>query len=282
MAQEELQAIVDGIATLPTLPEVATKLIELLSDAEASMSEIVETISKDPATSAKVLRLTNSAYYGIPRTVTSIRQAVTLLGMGTTRNLATGLSVVKMFGTKGESGGFNYHQFWRHSVGAGYLCSVLAKKAQADDADMLFLGGLLHDIGKVVIAQYEPETIRQVLLKVKSESMPMYEAEREVMGVTHADVGVWLCERWQLPEKLIDMIRLHHDKEAMKTNVAVAVCELTNYICSVKGTSSTGFEDPRLNKDVWETLEMDAGSLKGLLTAVDGELEASEAFLSQA
>jgi len=282
MAQEELQAIVDGIATLPTLPEVATKLIELLSDAEASMSEIVETISKDPATSAKVLRLTNSAYYGIPRTVTSIRQAVTLLGMGTTRNLATGLSVVKMFGTKGESGGFNYHQFWRHSVGAGYLCSVLAKKAQADDADMLFLGGLLHDIGKVVIAQYEPETIRQVLLKVKSESMPMYEAEREVMGVTHADVGVWLCERWQLPEKLIDMIRLHHDKEAMKTNVAVAVCELANYICSVKGTSSTGFEDPRLNKDVWETLEMDAGSLKGLLTAVDGELEASEAFLSQA
>ncbi len=281
MSGDRLQAIVEGIANLPTLPQVATRLMQLLSDPEASMGEIVDTISKDPATSAKVLRLTNSAYYGVPRTVTSIRQAVALLGMRTTRNLAMGLSVVNSFGKEGQRGGFNYHQFWRHSVGAGYLCSALGKKAQAEDTELLFLGGLLHDIGKLVIAQYDPETAKEVLLRVKKESMPMHEAESGVMGATHADVGVWLCERWQLPEKLVDMVRLHHDEEAMKSNVPVAICELTNYICGVKGASSTGSDAPRLNKAVWDTLDMDAGSLNNLLGAVDAELEASEAFLSQ-
>ncbi len=282
MTQEELRSIVDGIAALPTLPEVANKLVGLLSDPDASVDEIVETISKDPATAAKVLRLTNSAYYGLPRSVANIRHAVLLLGMRTTRNLALGLSVVKVFGKDGKRGGVDYRLFWRHSVGAAYVCRMLGERVGDGDVEMLFLVGLLHDIGKLVIAHHAPDVMMGVISKAKAEGIRIFEAEKAVFDTTDAEVGAWLCERWRLPARLIEAIRLRDSGKAAEGNVGVAVCKLADYVCSVKGAGCLAeVEEPRVDKEVWSALHMDAGRLKELLGAVDAELEAADVFMQQ-
>ncbi|MCC6476288.1 HDOD domain-containing protein [bacterium] len=195
---------------LPTLPTIAIEVARLANDPMAGMSEIVRIIRNDPAMTTKILRVANSAFYGMPRRVESLNMALVVLGMREVANLVTSISVFKAFPVTGQHGGFSREAFWEHSAGTGEIARVLASKLQLRLHGIEFTAGLLHNIGKIVLYQFYPAELGEALALAKQENIPGNLAEQKVLGTDHTEVGAWLAEKWQLPKSITECIRYHH------------------------------------------------------------------------
>lgn len=198
------------IREIPTLPSVASKVLQILENPRSSAPDVERVIMLDQAMASRILRLVNSAYYGFPRKITTISQAVVILGFMTVKNLVLSISVADFFIMSGSNRVFNRSQLWRHSVGVAVAARILARKMRFPQLEEAFMAGLLHDVGKVVLDHYFPEEFAQVLALVNEKEVTIYEAERQVMGISHAVVGRWIADRWNLPQLLVEVINYHH------------------------------------------------------------------------
>lgn len=208
-----VKRVVSNIRNLPTPPIVFHQIQKVINDPEVSAGRIASVLSEDPAMSVKVLKLTNSAFYGLSRKVDSVKQAVVVVGMEAIKNLVLSASVLEMF--KGKNIDQDYQEeFWRHSLATGVCSRILAKKIRGRsivDPDSAFSGGLLHDMGKMVISCFLPE--EYLLFKQgrqANQSAPDYEIEEQVLGYNHAQIGGFLAGQWRLPPKLGDTVTFHH------------------------------------------------------------------------
>lgn len=211
--EADLVRIIGGIDNLPTPPIVLQQIQKVLNDPSASAYDIGSILQEDPAMSAKVLKLTNSAYYGLVRTIESVRQAVVIVGLDSIRNLVLSASVFEAFSGKELDRELQEH-FWRHSLAVAFGARLIAHSLtsrQTFDAEAGFSGGLLHDIGKMVIAVFMPEPAQDIKqLKLDNPNLPDHEVEDRVLGYNHTQIGAVLGERWKLPANLIETIRYHH------------------------------------------------------------------------
>jgi len=201
--------ILDGIKELPTLPEVLTQIQDLSEDPGVTAGAFAKTISLDVAITAKVLRMANSAFFGVRRKVTSIQDAITLLGFETVRNVALVTASFEILKGGSETGDFDRLGFWQHSIGCGAIAKVLCRHLSIQRSDH-FTAGIMHDMGKVVLDAFFAEHFSGVLKVVKSEQIPLREAEKKVLGVTHAEIGRYVARRWKLPGELVEAIAFHH------------------------------------------------------------------------
>lgn len=209
----DLKKVIDEIRDLPALPDVVAKLNRMIRDPNTSANDINEVISRDVALSAKMLKLVNSPFYGFPRRITTITYAVVILGFNAVRNLALSAFVFDAF-RKGDPT-FDPTAFWQHSVGTAAAAQILAKKAGFTQVEDAFMGGLLHDVGKILMAQFLKPDFLKVIRETQAKDALFYDLEKAMLDYDHAEIGGLLMERWNLPPHLVEIVRFHMTPDAV-------------------------------------------------------------------
>lgn len=209
----KVKTVVSNIRNLPTPPIVFHQIEKVINDPGVSAVKVASILAEDPAMSAKVLRLTNSAFYGLAREIESVKQAVVIVGFEAIKNLVLSASVLDMF--KGKNIDEAYQEvYWRHSLSTAVACRLLASRLRARgivDPDTAFSAGLLHDVGKMVICCYLPEEYdRFKQERASDQSAADFEIEQRILGYNHCQIGGFLATQWKIPHKLIEAITYHH------------------------------------------------------------------------
>ncbi len=214
--QQALQAVLTS-DTLPTLAPVASKLVEISAGEETSIAEIAELVSKDVSLSAKVLKVVNSAFYSFPQKISTIPQAVSILGINAIRNLVFSFSFLAIEATS-STDAFDYRTFWKNSLATAVSAKLIAGKFRKKDLEEFFITGLLQNAGQLFLARALPEQYGAVITQAIRQDCPIHEAEREIIGTDHCFIGSEVFKAWQFPEILWRPIRFHHqpgdDKDA--------------------------------------------------------------------
>ncbi|HSW62909.1 MAG TPA: HDOD domain-containing protein [Dissulfurispiraceae bacterium] len=227
-----LRVLVQKIPKLPTLPMIAERILGMVDDDVASVETIVETVAQDPAIAAKVLSFANAAFYGAGEPVLSVRDAVMKIGFKNIRSIALGISLMTIFSESKEKFASAYHRIFLHSVSVGVISRQIAEKVACELADKAFIAGLLHDIGKLVINKYFEDDYARILDEFNN-GLFLIDAEKKVLGITHADIGVWLADKWNLPAIIQDAIEFHHaPSEAKNNRKLVALAHVANAVAA--------------------------------------------------
>ena len=216
---KKLTAAVDG---MPAFPKSVQRVLELTRDVNSMPKDLVEVIDKDPVLTVKILKVVNSAYYSLPKQITSVGHSVVYLGFNTIKNLALSIAAIGMLPKTNEAG-FDGQQYLLHSLATAAIAKQVALKAGDADPMDCFIAGLLHDFGKVVLAQFMPGEFRQALEASQQQGTSLHLALRETLGVDHAVVGAMLVEKWRFAPNLVETIRHQYGPELADSDMIACV-----------------------------------------------------------
>ncbi|MAE64257.1 MAG: hypothetical protein CMJ18_08270 [Phycisphaeraceae bacterium] len=209
--QEAVQKAIAEISHIATLPEVTLKIIKLVEDPDSTAQDLNKIISNDPALGARILKVVNSAFYGLPGQIGSINRAIVLLDLNAVKNIAIAASLAKLFRGGEICPGFNAKDLWTHSIAVAAATRQLAQKAGLGLPDEAFLAGLIHDLGIMVEVQARRAKFAELFEKLQSdETATMREVELEVLGANHEDFGSGLCTLWKFPRSIVYVTGFHH------------------------------------------------------------------------
>lgn len=210
---KSLSDISGSMDALPTIPIIVSRVLKVVEDSASSANDLVDIIQNDQAICSKVLKVANSAYYGLRQQVSTIGHAVVLLGFETVRNLCLGVGVFRSFLPYAQHQVLDIERFWEHTIASGICARMLWKERGWAGGDEVFLAGLIHDIGRLAFLAAEPRGYSDLLHRAQKEGVPMAEMEQQEMGGTHADLGAILCEKWDFGPGLVVPVRWHHAPE---------------------------------------------------------------------
>lgn len=278
--------LLDKLNDIPTLPMVATKINELINNPNSSSAEIADVLKKDQVITAKVLKLINSPYYGIPGGVTDVKRALAFLGFNTIAQLTLGISVFSLFANeKGED--FSLQLFWEHALATAVGSAVIAKMVKYPKPEECFTCGLLHDVGKVVMYQIARDMLKQVVSLAKAKSISFAEAEAELDVPGHAFLGEHIAAKWGLPQIIRDAIRYHHLDVTQATTVlssskpAIIIVSLANSLAVTMNLGHSGdYSDGGLKPYMYEALGLRETDLERIKKETQEEMKKAGAFLS--
>lgn len=272
-ARNELQQFVGGIRTMPTLPGIISKLNELANDEKASVGKMACVVSADQVLSAKVLRLVNSPFYGFPGRVSTVSNALILLGANVVKGLVLSSSIFDMMER-------HVVGLWEHSMGAAVIASVIAKKMGLPEPEEISTAALLHDLGRVLIKLHLEDRYHELEAAVVQGPSSMLDAERARFSTDHAEVGEWLAKNWFLPDKLAEPIACHHDVErSVAHRTRTAVVHVSDALIKSYGFGFSGDDFvPRIHPLAWKTLGLSDSLLTEVLDDVDGRLVDAKHF----
>lgn len=250
----KLEHILKRIQVLPPLPTSAMRVIALTKNPATSTKELEHVIGQDPALAAGMLRQANSAYYGYARRISSLQEAIVLLGFQATQGLAMTSAVSPYLKTQLVGYEIEQDGLWKHSMLTAMAAKSLCRKQNLPYADIAFTAGLLHDIGKLVISIYVQEVGAYLIEKVTEAKLSYVELEEKVIGFNHATVGGFLAKNWNLPNDLVESISYHHEPSSSKTHSELAsVVHVANGVASTLGIG--GGVDSFLNPIKQEALD---------------------------
>ncbi|MFZ0927934.1 MAG: response regulator [Syntrophobacteraceae bacterium] len=211
LKDEALLRVVSGIESLPSLPKLYSEVMDEINSEEGSINKVGEIISQDSGMSAKILQLVNSAFFGLPRNITSPLRAVHLLGLETVKSLVLTVKIFSMF-SRSDLAGYSVDALFRHSLGVGLSARNIAilESWEQERIDEAFMAGLLHDIGKLILADKFPAQCLKVLERIDSTNFRIHDAEQYIFGTTHAHIGAYLLGIWGLSEPIIRTVAYHH------------------------------------------------------------------------
>ena len=206
-----VQAAIQEISHIATLPEVTMKIIKLVEDPDSTAQDLNNVISNDPALGARILKVVNSAFYGLPGQIGSINRAIVLLGLNAVKNIAIAASLAKLFRGGKIAPNFDARDLWQNAIASACATRLLAEKVQLGLPDEAFLSGLIHDIGIMVEIQARRNQFVEVLQKLDEDpTKSLLQAETEVMGATHEQFGAGLCKLWKFPQSFQYVTGFHH------------------------------------------------------------------------
>ena len=283
MINKELQSKIENISNLPTLPTVVIKVMKIVNDPSTSASDVAFVVGQDISLSAKILRLANSAFYGIPKAVTNLNNAVVILGLKVINTIVLSLTIFDMFPKDRKTPLFNRTAFWRHCTSCGLICKFLSarlKKFILFDSEDAFCAGLLHDIGKIVMEQYLHDDFRNALKFARQKKIPFFEAEIKTLGYSHTDVADWLTSQWQLPSQLLAPIIYHHTpKDTQEYLDIVALCHVADYLCyELKLSIDEEYSPPLLDPTIPQMLGISQEDIEALRENLVLELDKVNVF----
>ena len=239
--RNRLRSIVNKTTELTPLKAVAAKAIQMAGDERSAAMDLAAVISSDQALTAKLLRLSNSAYYGYSRRISNVREAVILLGMRTVRSVAISSAIIDAFKIP-EMDGFNQDLFWAHSVTVGLVAETIARETKVSRPEDAFTAGVLHDVGKLAMMLCEPGLFQETVTMVRESGKSWERAEGEVFGVGHHMVGARLAQRWKFPEPLLEAIGSHHPAAApSRITTMTDIVTSANIVCNREGLAC-GFD----------------------------------------
>lgn len=262
------------LETTPDLPSISAAALVVMREADSPTSSarsVAEQISQDPALAARVLRLANSAFYGLPRQVCDIQEAVVVLGMRTVRHLAIVASTYTWLSKPLKGYGLGPKELWSHSFSVAVGAQMISKESSKADVDQAFTAGLLHNVGKVVLSAWLQDRFVPILKAAEFESMPFDEIERKTLGFDHAETGARLAERWNLPEPIVAAIRFHHTADNASSHQGIVDCvHVADCLASTLGIG-IGPDAMRYetSQAAWMRLGMDYSGSDHILESLD-------------
>jgi len=281
-AKERIAKIIEDVDSLPSLPSIVMKLIEVVNSSDSSAEDAAELIEKDPALTSKMIRLANSAFYGIPRSISSVTSAVVVLGFNTIRSLVLSASVAKMFEGKHS---LDMDRFWKHSVVTAMASKIIVRhlmSVRMMDPESAFCAGVLHDIGKLIFSQYMSEDYAAVCAYAREKRVPLIEAEDKFLGVNHAKVGKILAEKWSLPLDLEYAIVHHHHPEGAEKALNLAnIIHLADIITHDLGCNLWDDEvHVQESAQCREELKIGDADFEKIMTNIENSIDKSQEFMA--
>ncbi len=224
MEAEEIFQKLDRITELPTLPVILSRLNTMLSDHDTSISKLKRVIETDQAITSKLLKLVNSAFYGFRSRISNIPHALALLGFNSVRNAMISITVFDAFSKGRGAEEWDPKEFWKHSMSVAVISKFLAGKSRIAVPDDAFVGGLLHDIGKLIMAQYFMEKFTRVVEMMKDRKTFAQAEKADYPPFDHARIGGYIADKWQFPKILIEAIQYHHTLTKEVADVGLVLC----------------------------------------------------------
>ncbi len=221
---------------IPPIPAVIIELLKTLDDENANMSTIARVIAKDPPMSMNVLKVANSAFYRLANKVSNVDHAVKMLGVKEISMICVSCGAYQALKPARDAGTFSLQEFWKHSVATGVIARTLCKELSVGDRQTIYFGGLLHDIGKVVLDRFAHDVYKIVIQITHDECVPMIEAEKNIIGESHDVIGGIIMEKWKFPFVLADVARFHHTISASpdESLPSVALCALADELARIR------------------------------------------------
>lgn len=220
MDQEDIhKRLARAVDKMPAFPRSVQRILELTRDINCRPKDLVSAIEKDPVIAIKILRVVNSAFYNLPTKVSSINRAVVILGLNTVKNLALSFASLGTLPPHNPAG-FDVQKYLMHSLTTASIARTLCSQVH-DGVDPMdcYIAGLLHDFGKIVLAQFLPDEFKEALARSRELAAPLHQSENEVLGADHTLVGAMLVQKWQFPGEFVDCVRHHHDATASGTTM---------------------------------------------------------------
>lgn len=237
------------VKDIPTLPIIAMEINRMIDNDDTSIEKLSHMIEKDQAIASKVIRLVNSSFFGVRSRVTSIRDAVVLIGLNSVRNIVVSVSLVKALSGVLSRSGFDITLFWKHSVSVAMTCKKLSELSQMEEPECCFTAGLLHDIGKIILSQYFSALFESIIVKAMEGEMSYLAAEKSLTAFGHEKAGAFLAAKWKLPAHLVDVVRFHHTLSQRASNLnLIKIVHASNSIANSLPLSSDMIDQNAMDK----------------------------------
>ena len=273
-----LEKLFQRISEISSLPATAQRIVEMAEDESASGVDLLRAVEGDPALVARILRRVNSAFYGLRHNVADLQSAINLLGFREIRNLALTVHVTRLFDKPGDYRGYSRESLWDHMVAVAVVARLVSNVCQCAVPEEAYLGGLLHDMGFILLDQHLRKHFCQVVSRV-DESTLTTEIEQEVFTFDHAELAAFVARKWQFAEQIVAAIRYHHYPERYEGphQEIVFVVSAANYFCSHAGRSSLGVHNvPAPSDAVYNMLGLQQDKLSMIFEQLDAALEAAD------
>jgi HD-like signal output (HDOD) protein len=278
----DLQKIIARIDDLPTLPRTVLKITELVNNPKSSAKDLARIITDDQVLTARLLKLVNSSFYGFPQRISTVTNAIVLLGFDAIRSLLLTTSVFDLFAGRNPKRKQDQEKFWDHSLGCAVGAKVIGNHLRHDKIEELFVSGLLHDIGKIVEMLFLPDEFAKVVATINKKDILMITAEEQVLGYSHAEIGKLLADKWNLPVKLEQVIAHHHQPtSAGRFIMEASIVHLADILCRALNMGYGGDNKiPPLDKLAWESLKIKTDSIELIMETMQDEYSDISSFIS--
>ena len=280
--EQAVAGAIREISHIATLPEVTLKIIKLVEDPSSTAQDLHNVIAKDPALCTRILKVVNSAFYGLPGQIGSINRAIVLLGLNAVKNIAIAASLAKLFKGGQLTPTFSAKDLWTHSVAVATATKAIAHAMKLGLADEAFLAGLIHDVGVMVEMQFDRNKLADVLDRV-AQGAPMLEAEEAVFLATHQDFGMALADKWKFPRSFVHVCGYHHrpfelpgDHRALTCMIAVA----DRIASEMKAGFTLDTPDSSIGQDLLDELKLTTADIDAIKQALPEQLADIERMLS--
>ncbi len=272
---------VKSIEGLPSFPSTHAEILKLAKSDDASSDDIADKLQLDPGLLATMFKLVNSSAYGFNKQVKDLSLAVTLLGLEEIANLVLAAQVFDKLGNYDDGAGLDLKEFWRHSVGTAFVARAVARKLNTE-VESAFLAGMMHDLGKIILDRYFGDYYKAVFDVIGGEDITILQAEKEILGVTHAAVGGQLAEEWKFPKNYLNAIAYHHDvRTAPRYQRLVCIIHLADVICRRLEYGNGGDnQKPDPDDSALDRFSLGERGFKILVEVAEEELEGAASFLA--
>lgn len=277
---KSLEIRISRSENLPVLPQIVSQVLKLADDPEASPKAMERIIERDPAVTAKILRVANSSYYGLNQ-VPSIGRAISILGMNTVRSLVVGVAYQQIIAGRAAASHFNKLEYWRHSLGVAVGSRILAKLKVPMKSEELYVAGMMHDVGLLALDRFHPLELDKAVKFATDEGMKLHESEQLLFGFDHSQLGALLAERWGMTPLIVSAIRFHHDiygdEDSQTTSAIVSLANQLAHQCGL--TNNVPSRDPQIDDDLLQVVGIPVEQMEVIKNVMVQEINrAEEAF----
>ncbi|GAB4409817.1 MAG: HDOD domain-containing protein [Thermodesulfovibrionales bacterium] len=271
---QQIRSQIEQLDSLPTIPPVVRKLLGTIDSPKLSLSEIGAFISKDQALTARLLKMVNSPFYGFPGRISSVSQALILLGLNVVKGMLLGVSVFEMMERTMVG-------LWEHSICVAMAARTIANKKGLGEPEEVMVSALLHDIGKVALKIRFVEKYESALSIAEKEGGQIRDSEERIFNVSHAEAGGWLAQKWNFPKTLLEPIAYHHRPNLAKhAPIQTAVVHLSDILVRARGVGFAGDDlVPRVNNRVWDCLSLSESDIRDTLMVIEDAVQEAEEII---
>jgi HD-like signal output (HDOD) protein len=278
------------ISHIATLPEVTLRIVQLVEDPSSTAQDLNNVIAKDPALCARILKVVNSAFYGLPGQIGSINRAIVLLGLNAVKNISIAASLSKLFKGGQLTPTFSAKDLWSHSIVVGTATKMIADRMRVGLSDEAFLSGLIHDLGIMVQMQFDRHKLIEVIERVSpppgadnpAPVADMLETELQVFGATHQDFGSALCEKWKFPKSFVNVTGFHHQPMALPSESRRLACmvHLADRLAArLPGGFRLDVNSTEISAEILEELELTGEAVEEMAERLPELAEDAESML---
>lgn len=280
--REILEFILDmvGDSDISSIKNVVTTVVRIINDPNSTAKALMDVIQIDPPLTAKVLRVANSAYYASRREISELQQAIVWIGFDALKELALSQKVCEIFKKTESAGSYSRPLLWKHSIAVALLAKMIYRREFGRRGEDVYVAGLLHDIGMIVEDQFFQDDFIEIINKSEQEKKNLTEVEYEVIGVSHADIGRAIMDKWQLPVELVSAIGSHHTpgKDDGQVSEIASTLHVADYLCQQRGIGycDTPFPDRKVFEQSLQTIDVQPHALELIIGDVELELARME------